>query len=453
MERNAWALMTILVFISAISCKTSQPSRPMERYDEIKLIDEMSMVRIPVRMLKGELERDINQRLQGVIYEDTNLRDDDLALRATKVRDIEISIEGQTLFYKVPLDIWVKKGLKIASLEASGAIALEFKTSFHINPDWELVTATELKGFQWQQKPVLKMGFADLPIQFIANTILNRSKGTITQAIDKEIGSAINLRERVETTWKQIQQPMLVSQEFKSWVLLNPQRLMLSPFRMHSDTIESHIQIEAAPAVVLGDQPAAPLAKPLPGFTYSDFGTGDFNVNISTMLTFGELERIARTNLVGDTFSSGKNKVTVQDIKLYGQGNNLVVDARVAGSFKGDVYLIGQPVYDPQRNTVDIHDLDFEVSTKNVLHKSASWLFRGALKNKIRENMNFLLEYNLENIKKTIQAELDNFELTPGVRLIGHLEDIGLQRTFVTPEGVRVFAKLEGHMTVEVKGL
>lgn len=445
----AWMFFALAVLLS---CKTAQPPRPMERYDEIKISEEVSLIRIPVRIFKEELERDLNKRLEGVLYEDTDSKDDGFLVKAGKKGDITIRLDDRTIYYKIPVDLWIKKGLRITSVEAKGLLELEFKTDIHISPDWNLETVTEVEGFKWQEKPVLKLGFADLPIEFIANTVLRRSKSKISTAIDKEVSANFSLRKFLEEAWNEMHEPQLVSESFRSWVLLNPQHLTLSPFRSNDELIESHVQVLASPSIVLGEKPKDLKFKPLPQFTFGEFGSGEFSVGIMTMIPFEEAEKIANENLVGQTFSQGRRTVKVEKIKLYGQGNRLVVGTELSGSFKGHVYFLGEPKYNPSNNAVEFSDFDFDINSKNFLLKSAGWLFKGTLKNKIRENINFYLEYNLEEIKKNIQKEMDGYEFSQTVKMRGHLRDIGLREAVITPEGIRVSANLKGSLDLEIRG-
>lgn len=445
-----YVIFLILTVLAA--CKTSQPIRPVEHYDPNTLENETSILRIPVKIFKTELQSNINRRIQGVIYEDKEPNEDDLMLRATKTADIQLDLQGQNILYKVPLSIWVKKGLAITSAEATGELELEFKTRFNIKNDWNLETVTLVEGFRWIKKPVAKIGFISLPVEFIANTILRRSKTMISEAIDKQVVNSFNLRNTMLGVWKQISEPVLVSEAYNSWILLRPRRLALSPFRATDGAIETHIFVESSPSLLLGNRPPHQNVPPLPDFVFGDFGTTEFQIAVQTMVPFTEAERLAKINLVGYTYQQGKQKVTVQDIRMYGQGNRLVVDTKLSGNYNGSVYMIGEPVYNPSKNRVELSDLDFELDTRNFLMRSAAWLFKGTLKNKIKENLDFYLDANLEEIRKTIQTELDNFVIAPGVKLIGNLSNIGLRNAYITPEGIRVTAQLKGTVAMEVHG-
>ena len=110
----------------------------------------------------------------------------------------------------------------------------------------------------------------------------------------------------------------------------------------------------------------------------------------------------------GETFEQGKRSVTIEDIELFGQGEKLVVNTKLSGSYNGNIYMVGKPEYNQKKNSIDIKNLKFTLETRNFLLKSAGWLLRSTVKKKIQENMDFLLEYNMAEIEKQMQEQLKN---------------------------------------------
>jgi len=116
------------------------------------------------------------------------------------------------------------------------------------------------------------------------------------------------------------------------------------------------------------------------------------------------------------------------------------------------VYLLGKPRYNGPRNRIELEDVDFDFGTKRFLMRSAAWLFKGYLRRQVEENLNFYLDYNLEEIKQTIQQELARYEVAPGVVLRGDLNELGVQHTWIAPDGIRVQVVLAGRLAVLVGG-
>ncbi len=443
----------IILLLFAEGCKTSKAARPEEFYNPVSMEVEPSVINIPLKFYKTELLKAINDKIGDLLYEDTNLNDDGMALRAKKKENITIDINDKEISYRVPVDLWIKKDVVLSTVEAEGALALEFTTKYNIKPDWSLETQTELKNHRWLKEPVVKLGFAELPITSIANLVLKQSRTTFAKSIDTEVKNLFDLKKEMETTWKEMHDPFLLSDEYKTWLLMNPQSIGMTPLKSTGNTVESTVVIVTKPAVFLGEKPATPTAGKLPAFSYANGGTDDFALYLDTEVSFKEAERLSKQNMVGEVFSYKNKQVRVEDVGLYGQGNKLVVRTNLKGSYTGDIFLIAKPEYDADANQIQLKEVDFDFSSQKVLMKSASWLFKGPMKKQIQDNLDFYLNYNLEDAKKAIQANLNDYQLAPGINLHGLLDDLSISHVYVASNALRVRIGLKGKLNLDVKGL
>jgi hypothetical protein len=443
----------IALLLIAEGCKTSKAARPEEFYNPDITEVEPSVINLPLKFYKTELLKAINDKIGDMLYEDTNLKDDGMAMRAKKRENITIDINDKEISYRVPVDIWIKKDVMVSMVEAEGALALEFTTKYNIKPDWSLETQTELKNHKWLKEPVVKLGFADLPITSIANMVLKQSRTSFAKSIDAEVKNLFDLRKEMETAWKEMQDPFLLSDEYKTWLLMNPQSVGMTPLKSNGNTVESTVVIVTKPAVYLGEKPTAPTASKLPAFSYATAGADNFALFLDTDVSFKEAERLSKQNMIGEVFSYKNKQVRVEDIELYGQGNKMVVRTNLKGSYSGDVYLIAKPEYNAEANQIQLKEVDFDFSSQKVLMKSASWLFKGPMKKQLQENLDFYLNYNLEDAKKAIQENINDYQLAPGINLHGLLDDLSISHVYVASNAIRVRIGLRGKLNLEVKGL
>lgn len=442
--------LTFLLF----ACKTTQqPSKPPEQYSALPPENKISIINIPVRIALPELEKSLNTQLSGLLYEDKDIKDDQMMIRAEKREAIKIGINGQNLNYRVPLKLWIRYDIGVTEVEANGDIALKLKTGYTIKEDWSLQTTTEIESYEWLQQPKLKLVGMNLPIGFIADIVLKNSKKTLTKAIDDAVSAQFNLRDEIKKVWEQMFDPQLIAPEYNTWLLVNPQNIGMTQLVTKGDTLASTIFVETRPEVRIGEKPARPNATPLPPFKYSTASQDDFTLTVRTDVPYKEAERLAKAQLKGQTFTEGKRAVKVEDIELYGQGNQLIVNTKLSGSYNGSVYLTGKPIYNPNKNAIDIKDLNFTLETRNFLYKSAAWLLKGTLRNQIEKNMDFLLDYNLKELKNQLQTQLQDYKITNSIFLTGQLNELTIQDAFLAPESIRVEVALKGKLNVQVNGL
>lgn len=441
---------SFLFFFIFGACKTTQPVRPMEHYNTEEREKSFSTINIPIKIDKNALQKSINIQLGDVLYEDSTMQDDDLMIKAIKHEDIEIEIFQDEIKYSVPLDLWIKYGLTLFDVEAEGKIALNFTTKYRIQENWHLETLTEIEDYDWIQRPVIKTGIVNLPIKFIANIVLDKTKAMITEAIDEQVKNSLDLAAQMEDVWKQMKFPQLISEEYKTWIMMNPERISMTPLKIDADTIETTIIITSEPEIHIGDQPRMKMGKPLPNFVYTNFREDHFSMTLGTQISFKEAERLSKENMVGETYTFGRRSVTIEDMELWGQGNKLVINTKLSGSYQGNIYFIGKPKYNARKNKIELTNVEFDFSTQRVLLKSASWIFKGQLKKKVQENLDFYLDYNMEEMKKMVQAEMNGYEITEGVKMFAELSELNVSNVYLSTEAINVKVDLKGKLRVEM---
>lgn len=456
---NKTYAILILTFFSCKTARYTDAPPPVEQYTATEETTPVpSTLTIPVQISVNDLMRSLNSKLSGAsLYEDLSYTDngnDGLMMNAWKSRDITLFFSGNTVKYKVPLKIWIKKQLLLGTAaEAEGELALHFKTTFGINPDWSLNTQTEVEWHEWLSRPVLKTGIGDISVEAIANLALNRSKKMLSQTLDQYVSQQISLRPYVQEVWEAIQQPVLLDETYQLWSKTTPVNIGLTPLRTYNNTLETKIAVECLNDVTFGQKPSFRENSRLPNLKTLETVPDDFQMRFSTDLPFPEAEQLAKNLMVGQVFESGNKKVKVEDLALWGNNDRVVVKSKLSGSFKGNIYFIGRPAYNAEKNQIEVKDLDFHVDTRNFLLKSASWLFQGTIKKKMAASMTFPLDQNISELKTSVQQTLSEYAISPGVTLRGSLYDMGVEDTRVTPKGIQVVLFATGKVNVEVKGL
>ena len=444
---------TFLVLLLLIACKTKQPvvlDNPI-----LKKIDEkqISSIYIPIKLAKQDLEKTINERIGEVIFEDDNLNGDNISVKASRRDSIKISLRDSTILYTVPLHIWVKKKIAlIGNTEAEGALVLQFATNYRLNEDWTIQTQTKIEDYEWTETPKINVLGANIPVAAIADRILLSSKERITNEIDKLVSDGLSIKDFVDKAWAQIQQPILVSEEYKSKVKITPYGLAISPFRLQEDTITSTLFVQGLSEVGIGNQTSFAQNAPLPPLKVQDFKAEPFEVRLLAKIPFEELEEVAKANLIGETYSFGKRDITVEDLSMRKDGDKLAVDLTVSGDHDGVLELKGVPSFDATNKQIDIKKVEFKLTTKNFLLKTAKWLFTDLIINKIEGNLQYSIEEDLEEIKKQIQAQLANYEIQPGINVEGQVAELKVLDVGMGETTVNAVVELSGKVQVIAAG-
>ena len=427
----------------------------MEQYENEAELPP-SFVTIPINIDIEALEQSIDKDLKGVIYEDKDLNDGDAtAMKLVKDGRIEIQADTSQLNYQLPLRVDLKYNAGFTTVEGKGKILLDFQTKYNIDPDWSIQTFTSLSTYDWIEKPKIRVAGINLNIGFLGNLIVDNTKKVITRTIDELIKDNLMLNERISEIWDQLQSPILLSEEYSTWLIANPKDIGMSPIMTNNRSIVSSIHVETRPAVFIGPEPqtVGTTLLPVPSFKFTPQQTDEFELRISAEVTYEEAERLAKVEMQGETYDYGSRTFTVEDIKLYGQNDKLIINTQLSGSYTGNIYLEGTPVYDERENTIKIDDLKYTLKTKNFLFKTAGWLLKSTFKNRIQDTLDFYLETNLEEAKNQFKQQLAGYSITNGVQLNGDLNQLQIQDARLTPTGMTVDIMMNGKLNLDIKGL
>ena len=450
-------------FVVMQGCKTPGISTqaPSENYMNIEYKPKPSVISVPVEIDVKSVETLLNKKINGLIYEDnslTNNNNDNLMMKVWKQDNFKIDMEGDQLSYRIPLKIWAKAGFKFEKLGISISdyrdinleIALKFKTKVTLNKDWSLTTKTVSDGYDWISQPTVNIAGYNLPITFVADAILKANQSRISNEVDDAIKSNLDIKSLVSTPWKMIQKPFKLSDEYKMWLKITPTEVYSQPLVSKNNKIKNTIGFKILTETYIGKEPAYKISPTPPQLNILSKIDDGFEINVLSDIPFSEANELARKYLLGKTFEDGKKKITINDMRLYGGDGKIIVETNVSGSLNGKLYFTGVPYYNAADSTIRVKDFNFEMQTKNALLKSANWLMHASFVSMIEKRLEFPLKSNLLEARKMIQNSLANYDMGMGTTLKGHLDDITIEGILLTRESIKASIIFKGKLTIQV---
>jgi len=452
LKPQQWTFLIILAFI--FSCKTKQAVKPMEYYNPFEEENEASMFFIDIEVDLKKMEEGLNKNIPDTLF-NSHVNEGGVDVKAFKSGNIKVNIDQKAIDFRIPLKLNITKNLGIGNVSADGEIEMDFRSDYSISSDWDISTTTDLLHHNWVKRPVLKAGFIKIPVETIANAVIGRMRQQMVQTIDNEIDRNLELKSLVGKIWQEIKKPILVSPEYNTWAMLRPAEISLMPLqKFGKDTLKTQLQVLMSPAVNVSKTGGQlEYEKELPPFQWSESSNESLDMNINSFVPFEEAEAIAKTNLMGQSFGSGKNVVKVEDLDLYGQGNFLIVETKLSGAYKGEVFLKGEPKYDPVRDSVILDDLKIDLKTKNILMKGAGLIFKGKIKKKIQESLEEQINFNVSEMKTMIQQQLDSPPLPNGIDLNAQLGSLKILNVYLTPKGIQTLINFKGSALLQINGI
>ena len=455
---NIYKKTQALFFIIYSLFMFSQPSIPVYTLPRIK-----SNITLPVSLPVSEINNLINQSVKGVLYEDQSYTDnnnDQFKVRVEKQGNIAIkALSNNRLMISVPLKIWAEKGYGTLGYymyqDTNFNLIMNFITSLAATPDWKLNTKTTTAGFVWTQKPVLDYGKVKIPIASFIESVLKEQQNKFTTVIDQQIKSQFNLQPQLVMAWNQFSKPINVSQEYNTWLKISPQNTYMTPLQVFQDKIKTTVGIDLFSETFVGKMPLPTKdVTSIPNFVVKPDLQNIFNLQTTANISFDEATKIARQQFLNKEFplNSEKNKVKVDDIKVYGEKENIVIEVKTQGGVTGTAFIKGKPAYDVQSHKIVLTQTDFNLKTKNFFQKALTVLFEGKIRKMIEKDYGIPL-MDIENSSKKSLMESFNKEYYKGIRLQGNVIELKPTQFLISESYITVVIDTKAQLQMNISGL
>ena len=450
-------LASALLFLAA--CSTLRIEKPNESYTETPTPPSYSTINIPFRFNSATIERMINKQLTGLIYADTSFEDnaqDNLMIKAWKSNPIRINIVKNEFQYSVPLKVWINKKFSIGSFgfslsdtkEVNAEILLKFRTKVSINKDWTISTLTLSDGYEWITTPQIRLGSVSVPVPYLSDLLVKGNLTVVNNGIDKALQGMIDLRKTIRKTWIDIQTPIQISSDYPLWARITPVSVSILPLQANSGLLNPVVGINAITELYYNDRPDSIVRDNLPDLKVISKLDDRFNINLLVKVPFEQLNQLAHQQLAGFVLNQGKYHIHVKDLYLFGSGDKIVVALNVDGSINGTLYFAGMPYFDKDSSAIRIRDLDFDIRTKNVLLKSASWIYHRGLINIVKDKLFYPIGDQLLQTQTLVQSYLDENQKLDMFRISGTIDKPEIDDFQITRKSLNVLCVFGGKISV-----
>lgn len=268
--------------------------------------------------------------------------------------------------------------------------------------------------------------------------------------LDKRLAAELQLRQRVETSWARMSEPVELRQGV--WLALHPEGLGVVPVSVSDDELRTGIQVRLRPVVSAGSKPdAAAAAFPLADTASpSDIFELHIPVEVEQSFVQSRLDHALDLQHGGTTFTLGSYNVRVTSADAYGQGSQVVVKLEFKGDVNGTAYLRGTPYYDAANRTLSFPDLDYTLETDRTLLNSANWVAQGQIRERLRTRFTIDLTRPVEEMKQGLEGTLNRRR--GNMQLKGEVQELDLVGIYRVQNGSVFTAHLaaKGKLSAEI---
>lgn len=376
-------------------------------------------------------------------FEESMSFDHGITVEMNRVKDLgqtNIELQGKEVLIDLPLDIRVKKNTFWGEAEAFGALRLSMLSLIDINESWHLSTSTQIIDYQWIEKPAFKVGAIKVPITWLTNEIIKYIKSDIALGIDKSIESNFDLPKSIQWLSGLLFQPYELSQTSGGYVHMYTDSIHISP-AINSEYYSITKIFTPLKMSILSQSWSSEYIDNIPTFNWEEMLPDTSVFRLWVDLDYEYLTNVVRDNFIGQSFTQGNRTVTVEDVNISGEGDLLVLDCSTSGSFKGTIRLKGKPVFSDGLLTAE--HVDFKVSTKNILHRTASWLAKGYIHNRLKEMLTIDLKDYISVFQKDVAQRLLSLKEEKNLSVLIDYGDFNISHLSVSDQGLNGLMEAE----------
>jgi hypothetical protein len=255
-----------------------------------------------------------------------------------------------------------------------------------------------------------------------------------------------DLRPKLQQVWDQLNR--IYNLYGLGWLQINPSRIRINNLFARNDSLNINIGLSAKP-IISFEKPHERLTI-VPNISDYNSRPG-FNIFLDAILNYDSLSNIVTQQLKDKRFDLTSSKfIIIKDCTLYGMDNeNLIIKVNFEGSEKGLFYLTGKPSYDLVSKTIELKDLDFDIRSKNMLIKTAEWLFNRRIVNELKKYSRFDLSTYIYTAITATNQQL-NKEWLKGIQTTGKMDDVKISSIYPLREHLIIRSNYTGSLAVRV---
>lgn len=328
--------------------------------------------------------------------------------------------------------------------EEERRVEVGFKASLKLRNNYSLDAVVQTQN----PKPLDKCSMCFWG-QDVTPTVMSQLKEQLAVAAN-ELQDSINrlsLRSQFQELWNTLNTSLKIYDA--GYLKIHPKQLRLSEISAVNDTLNITVGLSAQPVVSLTREPDLMTIVP----DLSDFRQKPgFNIYIDAVMDYDSLNIILNRELRNKRvdFEKVNKYIIIENCELYGQGNEkIIIKLQFSGSASGTMYLTGSPVYDKEKNQLLVKSIDYDIHTRNMLIKTAKWLFNKKISNELNRYAVFDIESYTQDLITQVNEQL-NREWKKGISTAGEVNVINVEGIFPMEKNLTLRCSTRGTLSVNV---
>ncbi|MEL6802604.1 MAG: DUF4403 family protein [Bacteroidota bacterium] len=418
------------------------------------MAEKESAINLALQFAVDQLEKLVDRQLDDALKQVGQSPDDKrMHVELSKCGSVQLQFSANRLNYSIPLEIRLTYDAGLTKLRGNGKVELDFETTYTIDEAWRLKTLTDLLTHRWIEEPIMKLIGLDLPISAIADYAIKRAEATVERTINKLADEQLELHTRLLQAWLKLQEPIVLNHVTRPVILLQAQHLGISQLVEKDRRLSAQFTLRGQPELHLGKAGVVGQKTPLPGFAFLRETAGLSIISMQSALPYTHAQHLARHFLLGKTLPVGEGRsLMIEQLDITQRNGRLHLRATTQGSFTGTIYVSGIPHHDAATDQLMLQQLNIDLKTDNLLHKTAAWALSGWLKKKIQSLVNEQFHEALAQLRQDLEKLLNDMSFLEVFSLRAEIKRLKLTNIELEEDEMQMCIQAEGYLGLLTSG-
>ncbi|MEO7457797.1 MAG: DUF4403 family protein, partial [Gemmatimonadaceae bacterium] len=304
--------------------------------------------------------------------------------------------------------------------EAMKRAELKAATSLYWRNDWRLGSRnTSIAASLLDPCEVTLLKVDATPLM---RSVVDGQAEKLKAQLDSALPALADIRPAADSLWKTLLQPIALDSSSTVWLSMAPENVALARPLGRGDALTTAVVITAHPRASIGSRPAAER-RALPVLGLAPAGASGIHVPVDIELPFADLSAKVTQLMKGEVAGAD---LTVDDVRIWGVGDTMVVRIGVHGTVSGNLYALGRVQYDPATRQLTTSELRYTLASDNAMSRFKATLGSYRIKRALDQatgHGRLDIGTQLDSLRQQLNAKL-NRPLAPGVAVAGSLTDI-----------------------------
>ena len=395
------------------------------------------------------------QRKDGAIVSAIKINIDALKMMGAADGTVSVNIPFQ-------FDGWARVSKKVfgqviqkrEDIEGNATASLILSPT--LNSDWR-ITAKTTSDISIQKAEIEILGIT-ISVRRILTELVREAVLPKLEDLIIEYITNIDVETRVAGLWAKLYEPIILKQEPPIVLTIEPLEILAKQLSSDGQTLSLNFGIKAYIQANMGNvstDSTENTITELPNIHFVDALESGYHIIAPIEMTYVTVESLAKPHVEKPHKLKGINTL-VESLILYGSGTRLVAGVQFSMpslGAKGQLYLLGTPIYDATTMTVSVTEFDYALTTRSLLldiAQAAGEDFFPHLRTTVEEKLVFPLEDQLATLREQLAGVITERQIGSYVVLRGTVDTITPEALYLTQTGVRIPFRLQGDLACEV---